>query len=301
MHKQLQKLTLTTKKLKSFFALAVGFILTANVFAYSNPGTPTGYVNDFSNTLTAEQIQTLNDKLTNFEKETTNEISVVLIKNLGDDYIENYAVKLFGDWGIGKKDKDNGVLILVAMEDHKMRIEVGYGLEGALTDAQSTWVNENQMKPAFKEGKYYEGINDAVDKIIAITKGEYTPDTTASTKENKTDDIVGMAFLFLFLAFQFFAGIMANTKSWWLGGVLGAVAALIMGWIFGWPFAVVAFFILVPLGLLLDFILSKIGKLTGGKGGGFFSSGSSSGGSSSGGFGGFSGGSSGGGGSSSSW
>ena len=99
--------------------------------------------------ISAEQKQTLETKLSQFEKDTSNELSVVTIEDLKGDTIENFAVKLFEDWGIGKKDKDNGVLLLIAKNDRQMKIEVGYGLEGALTDAQSFWIIQNVMRPAF--------------------------------------------------------------------------------------------------------------------------------------------------------
>ena len=143
------------------------------VFAYYDLGAPQGYVNDYTNTLTANQKSILESKLTIFEKESSNEIAVVIIDSVKEDYIENFAVKLFEDWKIGKKKQDNGVLILVAISDRKMKIEVGYGLEGSLTDVQSSWIINNIMKPRFREDRYYEGIDESVDKIIDITKGEF--------------------------------------------------------------------------------------------------------------------------------
>ena len=161
-------------KIKNIVISFVLLLLFATpVIAYYDLGSPEGYVNDYTNTLTYEQKDALESKVSTFEQESTNEIAVVIIDSMKGDYIENFAVKLFEEWGIGKERKDNGVLILVSMSERQMRIEVGYGLEGSLTDAQASWIIKNVMVPNFKENKYYEGIDQSVDKIIAITKGEF--------------------------------------------------------------------------------------------------------------------------------
>src|SRR3989344_5277330 len=113
------------------------FFIITPVFAYTSPGSPSGFVNDFAQMMSAGARAQLEQKLVQLEKDSTNEISVVTINNLDGDTIENFAVKLFQEWGIGKTKNDNGILLLIAKDDRKMRIEVGYGLEGALTDAQS--------------------------------------------------------------------------------------------------------------------------------------------------------------------
>ncbi|HQA98853.1 MAG TPA: TPM domain-containing protein [Candidatus Dojkabacteria bacterium] len=161
-------------KIKNIVISFVLLLLFATpVIAYYDLGSPEGYVNDYTNTLTYEQKDALESKVSTFEQESTNEIAVVIIDSMKGDYIENFAVKLFESWGIGKEKEDNGVLILVSMSERQMRIEVGYGLEGSLTDAQASWIIKNVMAPNFKENKYYEGIDQSVDKIIAITKGEF--------------------------------------------------------------------------------------------------------------------------------
>ena len=161
-------------KIKNIVISFVLLLLFATpVIAYYDLGSPEGYVNDYTNTLTYEQKDALESKVSTFEQESTNEIAVVIIDSMKGDYIENFAVKLFESWGIGKEKEDNGVLILVSMSERQMRIEVGYGLEGSLTDAQASWIIKNVMVPNFKENKYYEGIDQSVDKIIAITKGEF--------------------------------------------------------------------------------------------------------------------------------
>jgi uncharacterized protein len=286
------------------FLLLIAPLLTA---AFFNPGRPTGFVNDFAGLLTLEQGQALEDKLANFEKETTNEISVVIIESLQGDTIENFAVELFEEWGIGKKDKDNGVLILIAEEEREIRIEVGYGLEGFLTDAQSYWIIDKVMVPSFREGNYYEGINGATDKIIAATRGEEIP---VSEGDEEMEQVFPYLVFIPLIAFFliWLASILGRSKSWWLGGVMGGIVSLIVTIIKGFLFVgLVAFLVLIPFGLLFDFIVSRAFKKSkergqripwwaGGRGFGGFGSGSGGGG-----FGGFGGGSSGGGGASGSW
>ena len=280
------------------------FLIPLFVFAYQNPGTPSGFVNDFAEILTTEQKQLLEMKISNFEKETSNELSVVIISNLGGDTIENFAVKLFEDWGIGKNKKDNGVLLLVASEDRKMRIEVGYGLEGALTDAQRFWIIQNILRPSFQKEDYYEGISSGVDTIVSITKGEFKPDTNSTGDSGINRDSV---FFMLWVSWVFFVwmgSVLARSKSWWGGGIVGGVIAFAIGLGFTLVLGFVSALIFIPLGLWFDYVISRkytVAKETGqilpwwiGGRGGF-------GGKGGGGFGGFGGGHSGGGGSSGSW
>ena len=168
------------KKILTVFGI---FFFALPVFAYSSPNSPEGFINDFANMIGATAKQALEQKLVQFEKDTSNEISIVTINSLAGDTIENFAVKLFEEWKIGKDSKDNGILLLISKEDKKMKIEIGYGLEGALTDTQSYWIIQNIMRPAFQTGDYDGGISSAVDKIIAATKGEYVPSEQPSSSK----------------------------------------------------------------------------------------------------------------------
>jgi len=289
---------------KSFLALSVlasAVVLPLAVFAYSNPGSPAGFVNDFAGVLGAEQKQQLEQKLSGFEKGTANEISIAIIKSLDGDTVENFAVELFKDWGIGKKNKDNGALILVAIDDREMRIEVGYGLEPVLTDAQSSWIINNEMAPAFKSGDFYAGLNAATDKIISAIGGEVIPEEKpAGPQVDYFNVLGGIIFVIIWLG-----SILGRSKSWWAGGVAGGIAGIIIGIIKGFLyFGLISIAVLIPLGLLFDFLVSRAYSKSKSQGktppwwiggGGF---GGRSGGS---GFGGFGGGSSGGGGASGRW
>jgi uncharacterized protein len=270
--------------------------------AYYNPGVPTGFVNDYTATLTVTQKQQLENKLAQFEKDSSNEISIVIIKDLQGDTVENFSEKLFKDWGIGKKGKDNGALIFIAKDDRKMRIEVGYGLEGVLTDAQSNWITNNILKPAFQSNDFYKGINEASDKIIEATKGESVPNSESSKTNlpaNNWDIIIGIGLF----GFIWLSSILGRSKSWWLGGVLGVIIGVVIGIIKGFLyFGIISIIILLPAGLLFDYIVSKQYKTSKSRGQiPWWIGGGRWGGGSSGSFGGFGGGMSGGGGASGSW
>jgi len=295
-------------KLRFLFFTLVFIVLGYSAQAYYNPGEPTGFVNDYVNILTAEQKTNLENKLSQLEKDSSNQISVVIINSLEGDTIENFAVKLFADWGIGQSKEDNGALLLIAMVDRQMRIEVGYGLEGALTDAQSSWIICDLLKPNFQDGNYYQGIDQAVDRMIAITRGEYQGGALERGSWQSLDP--GTIFWFILIIFYLLAGLrryFAKTKAWWPGGLIGLVIGLIIALIF---FPTIYYFILLPIilgvaGLIFDYLASRVlpPPKSPRRGGGFWflGGGSGLGGRGGGGFGGFGGGMSGGGGASGRW
>ncbi|MCX6751573.1 MAG: TPM domain-containing protein [Candidatus Nomurabacteria bacterium] len=279
------------------------FVLAHLSLAFDVPNRPQSFVNDFTNTLSAGDKNSLETKISDFEKQTSNEIAVVIIPSLDGDTVENVAQNIFTKWGIGKKDKNNGVLILVAMAEHKTRIHTGYGVEGDLTDLATSYIQSEIMTPAFRENNYYSGINGAVDKIIENLGGNnIVPEGYSGTEKSG-----GIDFEFIiFFALQWIIAILARSKSWWGGGVLGA---LIGGgiWLFG-SFSLFSsiflFVFLIIFGLGLDFFISRKYQAVKNSGGHFpwwIGGGGFGGGKSGGGFGGFGGGFSGGGGSSGSW
>jgi uncharacterized protein len=127
-----------------------------NIIAKPNPPT---LVTDVAGVLTPEQKQALENKLVAIDDSSSNQIAVVIIPSLDGYPKEEYATKLFRDWGIGNKKTNNGILLLIAINDREIRIEVGYGLEGAIPDITALNIIDNDIKPAFKVGNYYEGID----------------------------------------------------------------------------------------------------------------------------------------------
>ncbi|HWY80240.1 MAG TPA: TPM domain-containing protein [Candidatus Sulfotelmatobacter sp.] len=159
----------------TFFSLCLFFIFPNTAVASSYPN-QTGYVNDFASILSPSFANQLDKELQVFEQKTTDQIAVVTIKTIQPDTIENYSIHLAEKWKIGQKGKDNGVIILFAMQDHKMRIEVGRGLEGDLTDIQSKHIQDMYIVPAFKNGHYEQGIQNGVNAVITtVTHGSINP------------------------------------------------------------------------------------------------------------------------------
>ncbi len=130
-------------------------------------------VNDFANILTDRQKEALEEKLYTFDDSTSTQIAVVTIPDLGGYDISDYAVKLGRAWGVGGKEFNNGVVLLISKGDRKVNISTGYGVEGALPDVTCSHIINDRIVPYFKGGDYYGGIDNGVDAIIRATQGEY--------------------------------------------------------------------------------------------------------------------------------
>jgi uncharacterized protein len=129
------------------------------------PPNPPRLVNDVANLLTPEQAAALERRLVALNDSTSNQIAIVSITSLNGADIESYANKLFNEWGIGTKKNNNGVLILVVAQDHKVRIEVGYGLEAAIPDDSAKSIIDRDLTPAFKLGNFYLGLDKAISNL----------------------------------------------------------------------------------------------------------------------------------------
>lgn len=130
-------------------------------------------VYDYANLMNAAEAKTLEQKLISYNDTTSTQIVVITVKSLQDNEVSIYATELAHKWGIGQAGKDNGILILVSKDDRKMTIRTGYGVEHLLTDALSRRIIENIMKPEFRQGNFYGGIDQATSAIMQIMNGEY--------------------------------------------------------------------------------------------------------------------------------
>ncbi|MBU1167271.1 TPM domain-containing protein [Patescibacteria group bacterium] len=164
-----------------FTVLFFGLILSPFALADLNlPERPEGYVTDQAQILNNQA--ELEETLANFEEESSNEIAVVTIPSLEGNSIDDYAVSLFQKWGIGKKGQDNGILLLISRDDRELKIETGYGLEGALPDVTADSIIRNEITPFFKEGDYSTGTTKGVEAIVQATRGEY--EATITTEDD---------------------------------------------------------------------------------------------------------------------
>ena len=168
----------------------------------------TGRVVDDAHVLSSETMTQLIEKLADFEAKSSDQVVVATIGSTGGSAIEPYANQLFRHWGLGQAGENNGVLLLVAIEDRKMRIEVGYGLEGILTDVLSKLIIENTMVPEFRAGNYEAGIGRGVDDIISVLEGNAAElNARAERNASKSNGQETMGKVFLGLFFLFFGSI----------------------------------------------------------------------------------------------
>lgn len=278
--------------LRKFLVTGVTFALLLSAvpaFAFDVPA-HVGYITDIAQILKPEEKSALEHAIDSYKTQTSNEIGILIVPSLNGEDIADTAVQVGRSWGIGGKEKDNGVLILIAINDHQLFIATGYGLEGALPDIVAKGIIETDMLPAFREQKYFDGIAAGINSIEKHIGGEYSADRYGSSDDGSA---WGNVFVFFLIMLQLLGAFLGRTKSWWLGGVLGAVSGIVLGAVFGWWMWVP---LLAVFGLVFDYIVSKF---PGGRGG-FFTGGGRFGGGSSGG-GSFGGGSFGGGGAGGHW
>ncbi|HEY4111475.1 TPM domain-containing protein [Puia sp.] len=248
---------------------------------------PNHLVNDFAHVMTDDQISALEHKLVNYDDSTSNQIVVVTMPTIGDEDIEEYSVKLFKAWGIGNKKTNNGILILVSIDNRKVFITTGYGLEGAIPDVTARAIIDNEIVPNFRSStgdNYYRGFSHAADALIKAAAGEYKATSEYANRGKRharkgRGDSFGIGiffFIFIIIILSIFRGGRGGGGG---GGYFGGGGFL--------PFL---------LGTMVGRGLGGGGGWSGGGGGGW-SGGDSGGGD----FGGFGGGDTGGGGAGGSW
>ena len=162
---------------------------------------PTGFLNDYAHILNQRQKEDLENHLREIENKTSVEIAIAIFDSIGYP-IEEYANLLFEKWGIGKKGKDNGILILVSIKERLIRIEVGYGLEEVITDGIAGEIIRNNIVPYFREGDYYLGLKSAINEIEKRILGE---------KEiSEPNDFSSLFLLFTFFSFSLLFSLLCN-------------------------------------------------------------------------------------------
>lgn len=158
---------------KKILFIACLMLCTLLAFTQELPPKPNTLVTDFTNTLSDSEQQQLEHKLVAFDDSTSTQITVVILKSVGSYDINDYAQRLGRAWGVGQKGKNNGVVLLVAIGDRKVAIQTGYGVEGVLPDIITHEIIQNDIRPNFKAGNYYAGLDAGTNDIIKYVKGEY--------------------------------------------------------------------------------------------------------------------------------
>ncbi|MEM5948472.1 TPM domain-containing protein [Spirochaetia bacterium 38H-sp] len=188
---------------KRFFAgLVVVLLLPVFAFSLDIPDRPSSYVNDFAGVLSSDTRANLESLLYDYEMQTGNQLVILTISSLDGEAIEDFSIRLAERWKIGQKDRDNGIIFLVAVNDRQARIEVGYGLEAVLTDAYSSAILNDYVFPHFKSGDYDAGIIAGVSQIVALTSdvdlsaGDvYVPRSNGSYYDTKVEEIVRLVII----------------------------------------------------------------------------------------------------------
>ncbi len=180
------------------------------------------YANDFTNSLNNSELNTLNNALRSFDDSTSNQIVFLMMNSLDGYSLESFCYETATKNQIGSKKNNNGVLFFVAKDDRKMRIEVGYGLEGALPDALTSSILRNEVRPYFKQGDYYTGISAGLGAIVKATRGEYKAD---KKKEGKGSS---KSFSFIFVIILFIIISIIGRKGGKGGGGGGLLPLLIL-------------------------------------------------------------------------
>jgi uncharacterized protein len=231
------------KKLFAQFLIPVSLLAVFGLFivhavAVDVPAKPAHYFNDYASLIDPRTAQQLDQRLQDFERQTSNQILVVVYPSLpADAAIEDFTQDAFRAWKPGQKGRDNGAILFVFVKDRKMRIQTGYGLEGALPDAICKRIISDEMAPRFKAGDFNGGMTAAVDAMIAATRGEYkgigrTVAQERAQAQKGQDSMVELIILFVVLGIIALSWLRAARRGtvytssgsrgsggiWWMGG-----------------------------------------------------------------------------------
>jgi uncharacterized protein len=161
--------------LSALVVCVVALLGLAGAAAETLPPPPAAYFNDYAGLVSAADAQRLDTKLRRFAEETSTQVVVAVFKSLPSPSLEDFTVRAAQEWRVGRKDWDNGAILFVFVDDRKMRIETGYGLEGALPDQLAARILDLEVRPRFRAGDWAGGLEAGIDGILAATRGEYKP------------------------------------------------------------------------------------------------------------------------------
>src|SRR5437867_5977173 len=212
-------------KARSFFAGLVG-LLVPTIFSFGlalEVPPLRGRINDYASMIQPDKARELESRLSDFERDTGHQVAVLTIPSLKGDALEDFSIRVAENWKIGQKSFDNGAILLVAQKEHKLRIEVGYGLEGVLPDAIANRIINEIIVPHFRENDYSGGIEAGVNAILQVTKGEPLPERArTSTRGSASRASSLLTALTVTAILALFIGM---TQRRLIGGVFGGAAA----------------------------------------------------------------------------
>ncbi len=206
-----------------------GIVVTNNVMAdWVKVPELSSRVTDLTQTLSVNEKVALESTLENLEKNKGSQLAILIVNTTAPEAIEDYSMRVVDKWKLGRKNVDDGVLLLIAMQDKKMRIEVGYGLEGAIPDIAAGRIINEYISPAFRNGEYYSGIVAGVNKIIGLINGEALPPPSSS--QGKSSDAAGPLLFFLI----FISSIVSRGLTVILGRLIATSIIAISGGVVVW-------------------------------------------------------------------
>ncbi|WP_174875071.1 TPM domain-containing protein [Vogesella oryzae] len=225
------------------YGLLALWLTLASCLAWAQVAVPTlnARVTDLTATLDQQQLAALEQKLQAFEQAKGSQLAVLLLPTTGEESIEQYSIRVVEQWRLGRNKVDDGVLLLLAKNDHTLRIEVGYGLEGALNDATCKRIISEVIVPRLKQGDFYGGIDAGVTRIMAVINGEPLPPPAANVDDSSDEAWTFVPFAVVFATIL--GGALRQALGRWLGaaGSAAAVGSMLwyeLGW--GWQAALVA-------------------------------------------------------------
>lgn len=186
----------------TFFALVFGFTALVSRGAESLPPAPAAHFNDYAKLVSAADARALDARLAQFERDTSNQILVVVYPRMeSKSSVEDYTVRIAQTWGVGQKTRNNGAVLFAFMAERTLRIEVGYGLEGALPDATCHAIITDELTPRFRAGDFAGGFDAAITAMIAATRGEYQGTGRTQGERGGQQGLPPWAVILLFIAF----------------------------------------------------------------------------------------------------
>jgi uncharacterized protein len=229
------RLILTTRSEIAFHLIALVLLARTAHAVEVIPPKPAAYFSDYAGVVSKEAANHFNEQLAQFERETSDQVVVAVFPKMqSDDDVAAYTQRVAQSWGVGQKDKRNGVVLFVFTQDRKMYIQVGYGLEGALPDATAFDITEYRIKPHFRNNDYAGGIGEGIDSIFKAVRGEYqgTGGTVRERGPEKGNLLVpNLLLFFFFLIFLLFVSRLRRQRGygysslggpyvggWWSGG-----------------------------------------------------------------------------------
>jgi uncharacterized protein len=216
-------------KLRKARLLIAGFVflLAPTIFFSLTPALDVpplrGRINDYAGLIPADRARALEERLARFEAETGHQIAVLTVPSLKGDSLEDFGIRVAESWKIGKKGFDNGAILLIARDDRKLRIEVGYGLEGVMPDAIASRIIREVITPRFRSGDYAGGIEAGIDAILKVTKGETLPERARPAPGPPASQ--GGSLITILMITAMLALFIGMTRRKLFGGAVGGAAS----------------------------------------------------------------------------